>query len=140
MVVRDRIEEVTRYAFVSSVGFAADVATLWLLAVYLSIHYLASAAIGFIIGGFIVYALSIRYVFRFRRLSSVSIESTTFVAIGIVGLAVNTGAIFIAVNFAGIELLSAKLIASSMTLLINYLLRKFALFSPLPNTRTEPHR
>ena len=136
----DRLREMVRYACVSAAGFAADLATLWLLAIQLGVYYLAAAAVGFVIGGLVVYVLSIRFVFNYRRLSSVSVESTTFVALGLIGLVANTGIIFIGVNHLGIDLLPAKLAASSATLFINYALRRLTLFSPPTAAALEKSR
>lgn len=126
--------EIVRYGLISVVAFALDVALLALLANGLGIHYLVSASGSFIAGGVVAYVLSVRYVFRFHRVPTRSVEATVFVALGTVGLAVNVAIMALAVGRAGTSLLVGKGAAACGTFGVNYLLRKFVLFWRPPAT------
>lgn len=126
--------ELIRYGLVSACAFTVDVALLWILAKQLGVHYLLAASISFLAGGLVAYLLSIRFVFRHRRVQTRSIEGSAFVALGIAGLAVNIAIMALAVGAADAPLLVGKAAAACGTFGVNYLLRKHLLFTP----RTEP--
>jgi putative flippase GtrA len=135
-----RVGEPIRYATVSLIGFILDFFTIWLLTTTLHMHFAVAAAVGFMLGSWCVYWLSVRLVFGYRRLTSVVVESSTFIAIGMVGLVANVALISMLVTTGDLHVLIAKPIASAITLLLNYALRKFALFSPkaaLTSKRTK---
>jgi putative flippase GtrA len=115
------------YALVSAVAFAADLCLLLVTARYM--HYLAAATLSFLVGGLVAYGLSVRYVFRHRRIARRSVEMTAFIALGLVGLAVNVAVIGIAVGQWSLPLVVAKLFAGCGTFASNFILRRWALFS-----------
>jgi putative flippase GtrA len=121
--------ELIRYGGVSACAFVIDAGLLWLLAKQAGIHYLVAATISFLVGGLVAYLLSIRFVFIERRLQTRSIEGTTFIALGLVGLAVNTAVMALAVETMAAPLLVAKMASASLTFAVNFLLRKHLLFT-----------
>jgi putative flippase GtrA len=122
--------EVVRYAAISAVAFVFDLALLTLLAQRLGVHYLVAASISFLVGGVVAYFLSVRFVFRFRRVQTRSLEGATFVALGLAGLAVNIVVMALLVGNAGTSIVAAKVVAAAGTFGVNFLLRKFVLFTP----------
>jgi putative flippase GtrA len=121
--------EIVRYGFISVVAFAVDVALLALLTGKLGVHYLAAATASFIAGGVVAYFLSIRYVFRHRRLQERTYEGVAFVALGVAGLVVNTIVMALVVGGAGAHVLVGKMAAACATFGVNFLLRKLVLFT-----------
>jgi putative flippase GtrA len=92
-------------------------------------HYLIASALAFSAGAIVTYMLSVRCVFRFRRQPNPAAEFATFFALGLVGLLVNAGALFVAVSVVGLGLVTAKLLAACCTFATNFTLRRQFLFS-----------
>jgi putative flippase GtrA len=121
--------ELLRYLTVSGIALAVDAAVLLLAAIF--VHYLWAATFGFLLGAIASYTLSVRWVFRHRRLAATpKTEFAAFAAVGVVGLGLNNLVIFSAVEHAGFSLLVAKGIAAMLTFTFNYGMRKWGLFQP----------
>jgi putative flippase GtrA len=122
--------EVLAYGAASAAAFACDFGTLAFLVQVLHWHYLVAATAAFLVGAVVAYLLSVRYVFRFRRINDRRVEFAGFAAIGAVGLAVNAGAMFAGVEWLGLHYLVAKVVAGGVTFVLNYVARRLALFTP----------
>ena len=123
------LSELLRYLAVSGVALAVDTAGLLLAANF--VHYLWAATFGFLLGATTSYLLSVRWVFRHRRLAAFPrTEFVAFAGVGVVGLGVNNLAIYAAVEHAGLGLLAAKAVAALLTFSFNFVLRKWGLFRP----------
>jgi putative flippase GtrA len=121
--------ELVPYFGASAVGLALDVSLLWLQVSVLGVPYLAAAAISFLAGTVLVYWAAIRHIFAFRRLASARNEFAIFVAIGLVGLAINLGVIHVGVSRLGLHYLVAKGGAAGFTFLANFAMRRLLLFT-----------
>jgi putative flippase GtrA len=121
-------KEAFGYTAASGCALAVDIAVLWGLVYFLALPYLIAATISFLTGAVIAYVLSVKFVFKHRRLQERRLEFTAFAAIGIAGLAVNTGVIFIAVNYFGLYYLAAKCVAAGFTFTFNFFSRRQMLF------------
>jgi putative flippase GtrA len=104
-----------------------------------NVHYLVAASISFICGGAVVYALSVVYVFRFRRVENRALELSVFVALGAAGLVVNAAVIYLAVSAGHLHFMIGKVLAAGCTFCTNFVLRRYFLFSPTlaPPTRAS---
>ena len=122
--------EAYRYAAVSLVSLGVDTAILALLVRILKWGVLTSATISFLVGACIAYALSVKFVFRLHRLRNRRAEFAGFVALGLIGLAVNTGVIYLATRFLGMHVLIAKCVAAGCSFSCNFLARRQLLFVP----------
>ena len=123
------MNELVRYFAVSLVALLVDMGSLLLLALYM--HYLWAVTVGFLLGAATSYLLSVRWVFRHRRLAAFpKTEFAAFAAVGVVGLGLNNMAIYVAVEYAGSPLLAAKAVAAMLTFSFNFGLRKWGLFRP----------
>jgi putative flippase GtrA len=121
-------KEAIGYAAASACALIVDMAVLWGLVGYFSWNYLAAATTSFLIGAVVAYELSIRLAFKQHRLHDRRAELLSFVAIGIVGLAVNAAVIFIAVRYFGLHYLIAKCVAAGFTFMCNFIARRQILF------------
>ena len=130
MLQREQLLELIRYGLVSAGAFVVDAGLLALLHLKFGVHYLLAATVSFIIGGAVAYLLSIRFVFSHRRIESQAVEGPAFIALGLVGLAVNTLVMFLLVRRMDFPVMYAKVGAACGTFGVNYLLRKFLLFTP----------
>src|SRR5689334_7931 len=120
------------YGAASAVALTVDISVLQLLASVLKVQYLIAATISFVSGGVVLYALSVMFVFKARRVDNRALELSFFLALGLVGLVVNSAVIYVAVVAGHVQLLAAKLIAAGFTFSANFVLRRFLLFSPAP--------
>lgn len=127
--LRATAAELLRYLAVSAVALAVDTAALLLAANF--VHYLWAATLGFLLGAVTSYLLSVRWVFRHRRLAAFPrTEFAAFAAVGVAGLGLNNLAIYAVVEYIGLSLLTAKAVAAMLTFMFNFGLRKWGLFRP----------
>ena len=117
-----------RYILVGGMAFAVDFISLFVLTNYLGIYYLISAAIAFILGLFLNYILSVKWVFIRRSIENRTFEFGVFAFIGIVGLGLNEVFIWFFTQDLQIYYLISKILASIIILFWNFFARKFILF------------
>jgi putative flippase GtrA len=126
------IGEALGYAVASAVALTVDLALLWILVHFLSWQYLAAAATSFLAGATVAYILSVRIAFKDHRLRDRRAEFVSFVAIGILGLALNSVVIYAGVTFLGLHYLLARCIAAGLTFTCNFFARRQLLFVRQP--------
>lgn len=122
--------EFVRYAMVGGLAFAADFAALALLVSGLGMHYLAGAFFAFMLGIWVNYLLSVRWVFAFRAIGHRrGAEFTLFLVVGVATLAMSLALMAVLVDWAGMHYLWAKAVAAVFTLLANFAGRRLLLFT-----------
>jgi putative flippase GtrA len=121
--------EFGRYLVVGGVAFVADFLALWALVSLGGLHYLPATTLAFVLGVWVNYQLSIRWVFVYRSVGMTSVEFGIFLLVGVVGLLVSLGAMSLFAGWLGMHYLLAKALATVLTLLINFAGRKFLLFT-----------
>lgn len=122
------IREALRYTAMSAFLLFVDIALLWVLVQHFSWPYLLAATVSFSAGTLVGYILSITAVFKHRRLKSQPIEFASFVAVGIVGLAINPAAISFGADYLGEHYLTGKCGAACLTFVCNFAARRQLLF------------
>jgi putative flippase GtrA len=122
------LKEAFGYAAASACALVVDLTILGILVHYFAWWYLAAATTSFLSGLFVAYILSVKLVFKQRRLRDARTEFASFAAIGAAGLAVNAAVIFIAVKYFGVYYLVAKCIAAGFTFICNFVSRRQLLF------------
>jgi putative flippase GtrA len=127
--MRKSATELATYTVASAAALAVDVAVLTILVSRAGWQYLPSAAVSFTAGAVFLYVLSIKVVFRVRRVSNPILELPFFVGLGLVGLVVNTAVMYVVVEALHLHYLIAKAIAAGCTFLTNFVLRRNLLFS-----------
>jgi putative flippase GtrA len=120
--------EAWAYTAVSACALLVDVAILWILVHYWSWWYVAAASVSFIAGLTVAYTLSIKLVFKHRRLDDPRLEFASFAAIGAAGLAINAAVITLAIKFLGVYFLVAKCAAAAFTFSWGFAARRQLLF------------
>ena len=123
------LREATRYAAVSACAFIIDITVLFVLVHYLSWWYVAAATSSFLVGLLVGYVLSVRLVFKYRRLKDPRVEFASFAGIGAVGVAINAAAMTLGVKVFGVHYLIAKCGASGLTFVWNFVARRQFLFA-----------
>lgn len=124
------IRELTGYVGASAAALVLDVGLLWLQVSIIGLPYLLAAAVSFLCGTVMIYWASVRHIFGFRRIENVREEFAVFLAVGLVGLAVNLAAMYLGVSHLGLHYLVAKFGAAGCTFLANFAMRRWLLFTP----------
>lgn len=120
--------EFFRYLVVGGGAFVVDYGLLLLLTKVFNMHYLVAATIGFICGTAVNYFGSISFVFSHRSMANIHMERLIFIIIGVVGLLLNDGMLYLLTGVLLIDVTFSKLITQGVVLLWNYLARKKLLF------------
>lgn len=120
-----------RYVLVGGLAFLVDFGLLHELTDHFGWPYLRSAAVGFVCGLIVNYILSVAWVFRERVVQDKRWEFLIFALIGLAGLGLTEGFMYVFVDKLGIPHLRAKLIVVVVVFMWNYYARKLILFSKL---------
>ena len=114
-----------RYIFVGGFAFLADAFTLWLCEKWM--NYMIAAAIAFVVGLAVNYALW----FVFSESSKVKNKVKEFVVygiIGLIGLLITEGIMYLFTDVFGLYFLISKIIAAAIVLVWNFAARKVVLY------------
>lgn len=122
------LSEAAKYTAASAVALLADTGLMLALTRYAGWDYRLAAAVSFIVGATIAYALCVKFVFSVHRLHNRELEFVGFILIGLVGWSINLLVLFIAHGRLDIDLLLAKGLAAGCTFLGNFALRRQLLF------------
>jgi len=128
-LARKGIAQLLKSVLVSLVAFAIDFATLVALTEAAGLHYLLSAALSFLVGATVSWALSVIWVFPVRRFSSKAVEYLLFIAVGVVGLGLNEALLWVFTEPLGIFYMASKVIAAALIFFWNFGARKLVLFT-----------
>lgn len=124
----DTLAQLLRYAAVGGVALVVDFGFLVGLTELLHVHYLISAAVGFLFGLATNYALSVKWVFTRRTLDNRLAEATIFAAVGVAGLVLNELFIWVFTELVGLHYVGSKGISAGLVFLWNFAVRKYLLF------------
>jgi len=118
-----------RYVAAGLVALSVDFGTYVGLIRLAGVHYLIAAPLGFAFGLATVYLLSVRWVFAYRRLADRRAEFALFAAIGLAGMALNQGIIYLAVQAMPGAYEIAKILSAGVVFCFNFFSRKLLLFT-----------
>lgn len=121
--------QICRYAVVGGIAFIIDWTVLFVLTEFFQWHYLASAALSFVLGVVVNYTLSLKWVFDVRTFTKRSIEFAVFAVIGVLGLGLNELFIGLFTEVFAIYYMISKLLATALVFFWNFYARKVILFS-----------
>jgi putative flippase GtrA len=125
--MKQLLREFSGYGVASAAALSVDMGLLWAL-VHVGIQYIAASAASFTAGAVVAYWLSITLAFRRHRIRDRRVELLGFVAIGVMGLIINTSVIYTAVQFLGLHYMLAKSAAAGFTFAFNFIVRRQLLF------------
>jgi len=120
--------QIFRYILSGAVACAVDYSTLVTLTQVFKLYYLTSAAIAFMVGAVVSYALNITWVFDQRAFSDRRMEALLFFSIGIAGLFLNHYCIQFFTETVKLHYLGSKVISTIAVFTVNFTARKFLLF------------
>jgi putative flippase GtrA len=120
--------EVARALVVSAVALVVDYGLMVALHELAGIHHLLAAAVGFGAGLTTNYILSVTWVFRSRSVASPWLEFAIFAAIGVAGLALTVGIMYLGTDVLGGPYWLVRIVAVGLVFAWNFGARKLALF------------
>ena len=120
--------EFLRYIGVGGVAFIADFTLLAILA-SAGLHYLVAAMPAFLLGTWINYRLSVRWVFDYRAIETRGIEFSLFLLIGVITLGLSLALMALLVDGFAMHVLLAKCLVTAFTLVANFACRRALLFT-----------
>jgi len=120
--------EFVRYIGVGGVAFIADFALLAVL-VLAGLHYLVAALLAFLLGTWVNYRLSVRWVFVYRAIETRSAEFGLFLLVGVTTLGLSLALMALLVERLEMHVLLAKCVATVFTLVFNFAGRRALLFT-----------
>lgn len=121
--------QLLRYTLIGGLAFLLDTGLLFALHRLVGLHYLLAAAIAFTSGTAATYACSICWVFDQRSVKNRYAEFLIYAFLGIVGLGITLGTLYLLTGVLGSHLLLSKIVAAGITFGWNFLSRKTLLFS-----------
>jgi putative flippase GtrA len=127
--LRSIADEGVRYFAASALALAVDFGVYSGLIRLAGVDYLVAAPIGFALGLATIYALSIRWVFRQRRLKDARAEFALFALIGLAGMALNQGILYAGVERFALSYEFAKIVSAGTVFCFNFAIRKLLLFT-----------
>jgi len=122
------VVDLVKYGAASGAALVLDAGTLLVLT-KLGVNYLVAAATGFLAGLVLVYALSVRYVFRDARALHPSHEALGFLLTGVIGLLLNEALMGFFVGYCGLAVALAKIPTVAFVFTFNFTVRRSLLFS-----------
>jgi putative flippase GtrA len=125
--VKQLLREFSGYGVASAAALSVDMGLLWSF-VHVGINYIVASVASFTAGAVVAYWLSITLAFRRHRMRDRRVELLGFVAIGVMGLIINTSVIYTAVQFLSLHYMLAKSAAAGFTFAFNFIVRRQLLF------------
>lgn len=117
-----------RYSLVGGLAFVVDFGSLFAFTEYAGLHYLAANALAFLLGLTTNYLLSISWVFSRRTLDNRTGEFAVFAGVGLVGLGINEGIMWLMTDLVGMYYMGSKVVSTGVGLVWNFGARKALLF------------
>lgn len=131
------IKQLIRFGTVGAIATVIDYGLMVLLTEKFGVRYLLSCAISFSVSVIFNYFLSIHYVFNVTHKASKGAEIVIFVFLSVVGLLLNQLLMWWTVERLAINYLIAKIGATAIVMIYNYISRKCFLEERGNNCHTE---
>ncbi len=125
-----KIFELGKYSISTLIAFTFDILTLYVLTDFFLLHYMLSALIAVSIGFSINYILNVNWVFKKRTFRENPILEYNFMVLISVGTsAFNIMFVWLLTDFFFIYYVFSKFIASVISFILKFLIKKRILFS-----------
>jgi len=127
---RNSFFEALRYALASVIALGVDTAILFTLHYALKVPLLWATAAGFFAGILVIYLLSIKHVFEFRRIEDTPTQELFWFWIsGAIGLLLTVASIWALSTYSRLPLLASKILTAGFVFTFNFIFRKLFLFT-----------
>ena len=124
--MRKLFEQIIKFGMVGFLCFFIDYGIMVFLTEIIKINYLISSGISFTVSVIVNYILSLTFVFDARRASRVK-EFLLFVILSVIGLGINQVLMWAFVDIVGIFYMIAKIVATAVVMVYNFVTRKMIL-------------
>ena len=124
-MTRERFLEIIRFCFVGGLSLMLDYAILFALTEFAGVYYLYSSAISFSVTVVFNYWLCVIYVFKGAKKQTPR-QAAIFFITGAIGLVLNQFCMWLFVAVVGLHYLIAKLGATVIVTIWNYLTKRKA--------------
>lgn len=121
------IKQMLKFSVVGITAFLIDYVLLWVFTEFVGFDYTTSNILSYTIGTIYNYVLSVRWVFSVRSKHSQQVIFIVFVVLSLIGLGINQLLLVVLVEVGGWGYMLAKLIASIIVSIYNYVTRKIYL-------------
>lgn len=125
-LTRDRLMEIFRFVINGGLSFLVDFGILYLLTDIFQLNYLLSAGISFTASVIFNYILCVKWVFKGAEEQDTK-SKLIFIASSVVGLGLNELLMWLFVSVFGFHYLVAKIIATGIVMIWNYVAKRWAL-------------
>lgn len=116
-----------RSLFVAVLSFIADAGILWIISLT-GIHYLICAVLAFLVGIWVNYTLSVKFVFKEKASIGRAGEIAVYVIVGVVGLGLTLVFMWFFTEIVGLFFMMSRGIAALLTFAWNFISRKLFLY------------
>lgn len=142
--MRRLIGQLAKFGIVGAIAFLIDIGIMNLLIVFLHVNNVLSGAISFLISLAFNYLASMRYVFKHREDMARWMEMVVFLVSSLIGLGINEGILWIGTSMLPANAIHtmhstyvlysnlAKIVATIVVAIWNFIIRKWLLDAPLP--------
>lgn len=121
------INQIAKFGVVGGLAFLIDYGIMALLTEVFSVNYLLSTTISFIISVIFNYIMSIFWVFDVDQDKNKRTVFTVFIVLSVIGLLLNDLFMWVFVDGMMIHYLIAKIIATFLVMIYNFITRKLFL-------------
>ena len=125
-LTRDRLMEIFRFVINGGLSFVVDFGLLYLLTDIFHVNYLLSAGISFTASVIFNYILCVKWVFKGAEEQDAK-SKLIFVGSSVIGLGLNEILMWLFVSIFGLHYLLAKIIATGIVMIWNYVAKRWAL-------------
>mgnify|MGYP003369646259 CR=1 FL=1 len=129
--------QLAKFGVVGVLATVIDFGVMNLLHYGLGLSILVSNTCGFIISLVFNYLASMRYVFTHKQDMSRRREFAIFIVLSIIGLLLNDGIVVALASGCGLEANLAKIAATALVMVYNFVTRKMFLDGDVPNTKEK---
>ncbi len=117
------LEQILKFGVVGVVAFLIDYSLLYVLTEFMSIHYMISSIISFIISLIFNYIASIYWVFDVKQKQTFK-EIIIFTILSVIGLGINQLVMYLMTDVGNIYYMFSKLVATAVVMVWNFVTRK----------------
>ena len=126
-MMKKLINQIAKFGVVGGLAFLIDYGIMALLTEVFSVNYLLSTTISFIISVIFNYIMSIFWVFDVDQDKNKRTVFTVFIVLSVIGLLLNDLFMWVFVDGMMIHYLIAKIIATFLVMIYNFITRKLFL-------------
>jgi len=122
--VKKLIIQILKFIIVGGISFIIDYSIMVALTESIGLNYLMSASISFTVSVIFNYILSIKWIFS-RTVNQDKVkEFGAFLFLSLIGLLINLGCMKLFVDYKGIDYRLAKVVATAIVMIYNFISRK----------------